>query len=110
MSYNESINKQEIGIVLSDAYKGQMAKVCIPVLTPDLKTDKPYKVRKNRPNTSNIVSDNAKNLDIRRYYRSNYINIKVTHKVFEQDKIYVTALGTSENDDFEMVGDYNGDK
>ena len=86
-----------------------MAKVCVPSITPDLKTDKPYKVRKNRPNTSNIVSGNAKNLDIRRYYRSNYIEIKATRKVFEQDRVYVSALGISANKNFEMVGEYNGD-
>ena len=108
MSYSNSIGKQEIGIVLSDAYKGQLVKVCIPVLTPDLKTDKPYKVRVNKPATTNIVSGNAKELDIRSYCRSNYLDIKATRKVFEQDKVYVSILGSYKNMNFEMVGEYNG--
>ena len=109
MAYSDTIDKQEIGIVLSNAYKGQLAKVCIPAITPDLNTDKPYKIRKNRPSTSNIVSGNAGNLDIRRYYRSNYIEIKATRKVFEQDRVYVSILGSDKNQNFEMVGEYNGE-
>lgn len=108
MSYSESIGNQEIGVVLSDTYKGQLAKVCIPVLTPDLKTDKPYKVRMNKPATTNIVSGNANELDIRKYYRSNYIEIKASRKVFEQDKVYVSILSSYKNMNFEMVGEYNG--
>lgn len=108
MSYSKSIGKQEIGIVLSDTYKGQLAKVCIPILTPDLKTDKPYKVRVNKPATTNIVSGNAKELDIRSYCRSNYLDIKATRKVFEQDKVYISILGSYKNTNFEMAGEYNG--
>ena len=85
-----------------------LVKVCIPVLTPDLKTDKPYKVRVNKPATTNIVSGNAKELDIRNYCRSNYLDIKATRKVFEQDKVYVSILGSYKNMNFEMAGEYNG--
>lgn len=106
--YSDSIKKQEIGIVLSNAYKGQITKVCVPVLTPDLKTDKPYMVRQNKPSTSNVVSGNADKLDVRRYYRSNYINMKATRKVFEQDKVYVSILG-QDDDKYEMAGEYNGE-
>lgn len=106
--YSDSIEKQEIGIVLSDGYKGQMVKVCIPALTPDLKTDKAYNVRQNKPTASNIVSGNANKLDLRRYNKSNYIEIKATHKVFTGDKVYISILGTDKNANFEMAGEYNG--
>ena len=107
-SYSESIGKQEIGIALSNTYEGQIAKVCIPVLTPDLETNRPYKVRVNRPSTSNIVSGNADKLDIRSYYRSNYLEIKATRKVFMQDKLYISILSAFKNMNFEMAGEYNG--
>lgn len=102
--YADNIDKQEVGIVLSNAYKGQHAKVCIPAMLPDLKTDEPYNVKKNKPIPSNIVSGNRNKLDLRSYYVSNYTEIKATRKVFKHDKIYVSILGSN---DFEMAGEYN---
>lgn len=108
MGYSDSVKSQEIGIILGSAYKHRIAKVTIPMVTPSLDTKKAYKRRMNKPAMSNIVSGNKDTLDIKPYYESNYIELKTPLKVFEQEKVYVSMLGSAKIKNMEIVGAYNG--
>lgn len=111
-SYTKQLQSQETGIILSDSYKGQKAKVVIPILTPNARTDKAYNDKVAAPVPSNIVSDSistiTSKLGLKGYEKSNYIELKTPKKVFEQDKVYVTILGSGNLNNIEIAGEYNG--
>lgn len=74
----------EIGIVLEkvDVSKDK-AKIFIPILFPELSSDKPYKIKERRPSTDNIVNYNSKH-GVSSVTRTNYIELKIPRYIAKE--------------------------
>lgn len=104
--YTDGLTNTEIGIILEDVYKGQMAKVLVPTLSPSQDKTASATIKKvNKPAGTNIVS--KVDLGLQAYKKCNYIPLKANQKYYKGDKVIVSTVDDYTVEDMSIIGEYD---
>jgi hypothetical protein len=103
--YVDGLTNNERGIILEDVYKGQMAKVVIPTLTPSADTTKATTTKVAKPSQKNVVS--GVDLGLQKYVKCNYIELQAPQKFYKGDAVTVSTIDDYEVEDMTITGEYN---
>jgi hypothetical protein len=103
--YTDGLTNNQLGIILEDVYKGQVAKVLVPTLSPSQDKTSVILKKANKPSCTNIVSD--VDLGLQAYMKCNYIPLRANQKYYKGDKVTVSTVDDYTVEDMSIVGKYN---